>query len=514
MNGAESLIRTAVSAGVEVCFANPGTSEMPLVAALDSVAGMRPVLGLFEGVLSGAADGYGRMAEKPAMTLFHLGPGFGNGIANFHNARRARSPIVNLIGDQATWHRRYDAPLTSDIESLARPVSGWFRENRSAETLSHDVAEAIAAATTKPGCVATLTVPTDCQWDPVGDAASPQLVPKAPTVTIEAVEKACAAVTSEGTTMLIAGGYATRRRGLEAIGRIAAQVGCRLAVETFSTRLERGPGLPTLERVPYFPEAAEAFFEGVSHVVLCGALDPVAFFGYPSRISRLVPDTLPCTTLAKPTDNIEQALEDLAAALDAPASVGTPNRPAPQLPTGDLSLDAVGQAIAALQPEGAIVVDEGITSVGRYLPASVGCPDHSLLSLTGGAIGWGLPCATGAAIACPDRKVIALEGDGSGMYTVQSLWTQARENLDVVNLVFANDIYRILQIELHRAGVDNPGPNSLALTDLSEPAIDWTSLSKSLGVPAARVETADQLVEELGKGIAEPGPCLIEVRMP
>ena len=514
MNGAESLVRTAVAAGVEVCFANPGTSEMPLVAALDSVAGMRPVLGLFEGVLSGAADGYGRMAERPAMTLFHLGPGFGNGIANFHNARRARSPIVNLIGDQATWHRRYDAPLTSDIESLARPVSGWFRDNASAETLSGDVAQAIAAATAKPGCVATLTVPTDCQWESVEEAADAARVPSAPLVTAETVEEVRVALTSKGTTMLIVGGYATRRRGLEAVGRIAAAVGCRIAVETFSTRLERGPGLPTLERVPYFPEMAQAFFDGVSRVVLCGALDPVAFFGYPSGISRLIPEATACSTLAEPTDDVEQALDDLAAALDAPTSVAAQDRPAPRLPSGDLSLEAVGQAIAALQPEGAIVVDEGITSVGSYLPASVGCPDHSLLSLTGGAIGWGLPCATGAAIACPDRKVIALEGDGSGMYTVQALWTQARENLDIVNLVFANDIYRILQIELHRAGVDDPGPNSRSLTDLAEPAIDWTALSKSLGVPAARVETADQFVEELGRGIAEPGPRLIEVRMP
>ena len=203
MNGAESLFRTASKAGVEICFANPGTSEMPLVAALDEVSGIRAVLGLFEGVLRGAADGYARMANKPAITLFHLGPGFGNAIANFHNARRARSPIVNLIGDQATWHRRFDAPLTSDIESLARPVSGWYRDNLSAQTLAGDVAKAIAQASRRPGCVATLTVPTDCQWEKVAQASDPLAVPQAPRASADVIEEARRILSSDDKVMII-----------------------------------------------------------------------------------------------------------------------------------------------------------------------------------------------------------------------------------------------------------------------------------------------------------------------
>lgn len=515
MNGAESLVRTAAAAGAEICFSNPGTSEMPLVAAFDSEPGVRAVLVLFEGVASGAADGYGRMTGKPALTLFHLGPGHGNAVANLHNARRARSPVVNLIGDQATWHRDYDPPLASDVASLAGPVSSWYRENRRAEELAADVAAAIAAASAKPGCVASLTVPTDCQWTEVADGHAEVTVSEPPPVTADAIEAAARALRGERGSMLLLGAYGARRRALRAAGRIAAATGCRLGLETFPARLDRGPDLPLTERVPYFPEQAGQFFAGLGGVVLAGALDPVAFFGYPDRTSRLVPASVPVSRLAGPQEDVEKALEDLADALDAPEDFPGHGSPAPEPPeAGPLDPASLAQAIAAAQPEGAIVVDEGVTSTGAYLETSAGCPPSSYLALTGGAIGWGLPCATGAALACPERKVLALEGDGSGLYTVQALWTQAREGLDVVNLVFVNDLYRILQIELHRAGISAPGPQSGALTDLGGPAIDWCALSESLGVPATRVETADALYRELEGALEAPGPRSIEVRVP
>jgi acetolactate synthase-1/2/3 large subunit len=516
MNGAESLVRAARAAGIEVCFSNPGTSEMPLVAAFDTEPGLRGVLVLFEGVASGAADGYGRMAEKPAMTLFHLGPGHGNAVANLHNAKRGRSPVVNLIGDHATWHRRYNPPLATDIKSLARPVSDWFRACSSAGSLGRDVRKAIATAWTKPGRLATLTVPTDCQWSDAGDPRFGRLrVPEPPTVANDAVEAVGRSLRGEGKSLLLIGAYGARRRGLIAAGRIAAASGCRLGLETFPTRLERGPDLPLLERLPYFPEQGRDFFGGLRRVVLAGALDPVAFFGYPSGISRLIPDGIEVITLARPEDDVERALDDLASTLDAPASFPAHASAAPAPPAaGPITAASLAQAIAAAQPEGAVVVDEGITSSGAYLPLSTGCAPSTYLALTGGAIGWGLPCGTGAALGAPGRKVIVLEGDGSGLYTIQSLWTQAREQLDVVNVVFVNDIYRILQIELQRAGIERPGPQGQALTDLDQPSVDWSAIAKGFGVPWSRADTADGLYRELQRAIAEPGPALIEVRVP
>ena len=378
MNGAESLIRTAIAAGVEVCFANPGTTEMPIVAALDSVDGLRPILGLFEGVVTGAADGYGRMVEKPALTLLHLGPGFANGIANLHNARRARSPIVNLIGDHATWHVGADAPLTSDIVSLATPVSGWVRSVRNAASLAGATAEAIAAAGRAPGQVATLIIPSDCQWDPAErharpiEPATPQLVPS------DAIKRAAESMRKGKKVALFLGGMALRARGLKAAARIAAKSGCHLICETFPARLERGAGMPVLDRLPYFPEQAIEMLKGFDTIVIAGAKKPVAFFGYPNLPSQLIPDGLDAATLAEPTDDVPAALEALASEIAAPVSVATPARVArPERPVGKLNAMTAGAAIAAVMPEGAIVMDEAATTGLPFLAASAAAPPHT-----------------------------------------------------------------------------------------------------------------------------------------
>ncbi len=472
MNGAESLIRTAIAAGVEVCFANPGTTEMPIVAALDAVDGLRPILGLFEGVCTGAADGYGRMAEKPAMTLLHLGPGFANGIANLHNARRARSPIVNLIGDQATWHVGADAPLTSDIVSLARPVSGWVQSVRNAASLGRATAEAIAAAGRAPGQVATLIIPSDCQWDPAERHAEPIEPTAPPTVSSDAIKRATESIRKGKKVALFLGGTALRGRGLKVAARIAAKSGCHLMCETFPARLERGAGMPELDRLPYFPEQAIEVLKPFDTIVIAGAKKPVAFFGYPKFPSYLIPEGVNTAMLAQPTDDVPAALEALASEIGAPVSVATPsNVSRPERPIGKLNAMTAGAAIAAMMPEGAIVMDEAATTGLPFLAASAAAPPHTYLSLTGGAIGQGLPCATGAAVACPDRRVIAYQADGSGMYTIQSLWTQARESLNVTTVLCNNHSYRILQVELARAGVAEPGRKARSLTDLSNPNI-------------------------------------------
>jgi len=512
MNGAESLIRTAIAAGVEVCFANPGTTEMPLVAALDSTDGLRPILGLFEGVCTGAADGYGRMAEKPALTLLHLGPGFANGIANLHNARRARSPIVNLIGDHATWHVGADAPLTSDIISLATPVSGWIRSVRTSASLADATAHAIAAAGRAPGQIATLIIPSDCQWDPAASQAAPIAPPVPPAVSSNAVKRAAESMRKGGRVALFLGGVALRARGLKAAARIAAKSGCRLICETFPARLERGADTPAVDRLPYFPEQAIEILKAFDTIVIAGAKKPVAFFGYPDFPSQLIPEGIGIAILAEPTDDVPAALEALAGELGAAVSVATPAKISrPERPVGNLNAMTAGAAIAAVMPEGAIVMDEAATTGLPFLAASAAAPPHTYLSLTGGAIGQGLPCATGAAVACPDRRVIAFQADGSAMYTLQALWTQARESLSVTTVLCNNRSYRILQVELARAGVTKPGRKARSLTDLSNPDIDWTSLARGMGVAGMRVETAEALTRELERSLATPGPTLIEM---
>ena len=496
---------------MEVCFANPGTTELPLVAALDSITGVRAILGLFEGVCTGAADGYGRMADRPALTLLHLGPGFANGIANLHNARRAHTPLVNIIGDHATWHRPVDAPLTSDIASLAHPVSGWVRESRSARELPDDFAEAIRASLSPPGRVATLIVPADCQWEesePPRGSAIPAADPRR--VAADRVEATAVALRDSRRPALLLGGHALRDRGLAAANRIAAATDALVLCPTFPARVERGAGRAGVERLPYFPDLAIEALAGVDALVLAGTPEPVAFFGHPSTPSQLAPSDTARILLSNVEEDSTQALEDLAATLDTPpATLIDAVRPDP--PTGELTPATLGAALAALQPENAIVVDEGATSGMPYYAAAAGAPPHSYLALTGGAIGQGLPCATGAAIACPDRKVIALQADGSGLYTLQALWTQAREGLDVVTLICANRSYRILQIEMARAGIAEPGPQARSLTDLDRPTIDWVSLAQGFGVPGTRVETSEQLVDALERALTASGPRLIEV---
>jgi acetolactate synthase I/II/III large subunit len=514
MNGAQALIRTLVTSGVDTCFANPGTSEMHFVAQLDAVPEMRAVLGLFEGVVTGAADGYGRMADRPAVTLLHLGPGLGNGTANLHNARRARTPLVNLVGDHATYHRHYDAPLTSDIESLARNFSAWFRSSASTAALPHDAAEAVAAALSSPGRVATLVLPADVSWD-VGAVPVAPVAPLAPAeVPDDVISLAAEALRSGGPAAILIGGRAVRERGLVAAHRAAAATGAKVLGETFPARVERGAGLPPLDRLSYLAEFATTQLEGLRQLVVVDCPAPVSFFAYPGKPSSLVPDDCQVHVLAGDGDDPVGALEALAdavgAALDAAPLAGA-SRPGP--PSGALTSEAVAAALGAVLPEGAIVSDEAQTT-GIWAPgATAGGPRHDWLTLCGGAIGQGMPVATGAAVACPDRPVISLQADGSAMYTLQSLWTQAREGLDVTTIMCSNHAYAILQLELSRVGVAEAGPRAEGVLDISTPPIDFTALARGMGVPATRPSDAAALMDDLRAALAEPGPHLIDVEI-
>ncbi len=520
MNGAQSLIRSLADAGVEVCFGNPGTSEMHLVAALDEVPAPRAVLCLFEGVATGAADGYGRMAGRPAATLLHLGPGLGNGLANLHNARRACTPLVNVVGDHATYHKRLDPPLESDIDAVAATVSGWLRRAGAADDLAADAADAVAAALTPPGRIATLILPADLAWTEVSwsdtPAAAPGTVDVAGPVAVadEVVARTADVLRSGEPTALLVGGAATRGEGLRAAGRIAAATGARLMCETFPARLERGAGVPPVERLAYPAEAVAGQLTGVRHLVLAGAASPVSFFAYPGAVGDLVPEHCQVHVLAHGQEDLAGALAALAdaTAKGATAQPAAPDRPLP--PTGALTAETMAYVVGALLPERAVVVDEANTS-GPWLPgATAGAPPHDWLTLTGGAIGQGLPVATGAAVACPDRPVLCLESDGSAMYTISALWTQAHQGLDVTTVVLNNNAYAILNMELRRAAGAEPGPKARELVDLSRPGLDFVSIARGMGVPGERATTAEEFTGALRRALAEPGPHLVEAVVP
>jgi len=516
VNGARALIETLVGAGVDVCFSNPGTSEMHFVAALDDVPAMRGVLALFEGVATGAADGYARVAGRPAATLLHLGPGLGNGLANLHNARRAHTPLVNIVGDHATYHKRFDAPLESDLAGMAGSVSGWYRVSMRADDVGGDAADAVTAAYGPPGCVATLVLPADVSWtESATGPARAHPVPLPGLVPPTAVDAVVKALRSGEPAAILVGGAAVRHRGLVAAGRVAAATGAKLLGETFPANLERGAGLPPLERLGYFAEFMEMQLAGIRHLVLVGTQAPVSFFAYPGKASDLVPDGCEVHVLAGAGLDAPAALEALAEAVGAPPG-GAPLSPAgrPDRPSGALTMETLAAAVGALLPDGAVVVDESNTS-GLFVPgATAGAPRHDWLTLTGGAIGQGLPAATGAAVAAADRRVLCLESDGSAMYTIQALWTQAREGLDVTTVVLANHSYAILKLELSRVGAEAGGPRAADMLDLTRPDLDFVALARGMGVPAARATTAEELVVHLERSFAEPGPSLIEAVLP
>ncbi|UJC80680.1 acetolactate synthase large subunit [Rhodococcus erythropolis] len=514
MNGAQSLIQSLADSGVEVCFGNPGTSEMHFVAALDSVPQMRAVLGLFEGAVTGAADGYARIAGKPAATLLHLGPGMANGLANLHNARRAHTPIVNIVGDHATYHHGFDAPLESNIDALTEWLEGWSRRSESTATVGSDAADAVAASMDSAGRIATLVLPADVSWGEGGVIAGPRDISPRAEVSAAQIDSVVGAVNAEGRTTLLLGGAACSEAGLRAASRIAAATGAQILVETFPAKLQRGAGLPSFERLGYFAEHATEQLRGTTQLVLAAAVSPVSFFAYPGKPSDLVPDGAAVTTLASVGDDVVGALEAVAE-LVAPGVepvLQEVNRPA--LPSGSLDVRNWADVIGALLPDDAIISDEAATSGWAIPIALAGAPRHDVLTLTGGAIGQGIPVATGAAIAAPERPVINFEADGSAMYTITALWTQAREQLNVTTILLNNRAYAILRGELQRVGADGGGVVAQSMLDLSSPDMDYVKISEGLGVPASRASTAEELAEQFAAALAEPGPHLIEVMLP
>jgi len=512
MNGAESVIGSLIAGGVDTCFTNPGTSEIHLVAALDRAPEMRCVLGLFEGVVTGAADGYARMAEKPACTLLHLGPGVGNGLANLHNASRAQVPMVNLVGQHATYHLQHDTPLASDIEGIARPYSKWLRTSQSASEAGRDAADAILAARTAPGQIATLIVPADVSWSDGGSVAERSAVPTPPLPPTAKIDHAVVMLRSGLKTAILMTGNALYGKGLLTAGRVAAATGAKLLAPYPLTRLQRGAGLPQVDRVQYVLEQGLDQFKEFRQLILVGAKAPVAYFAYPGKSSEFTSSDCEIHTLAIPGEDYVGALEGLAAALEIggknPSVEKTERRLAP---TGQITLQGLAAAVGAILPENAIVVDESMTSGRGLMAATKDAPLHDWLGNTGGSIGIAMPLAVGAAVACPSRKVLCLSADGSGMYTLQALWTMAREGLNVTTVVFANRGYAVLKREFSYLGIGDPGARALDMFEIGRPDLDWVSLAKGMGVPGIRVTSLDAFGKALQAGLEGEGPTLIEV---
>ncbi|AHL34557.1 acetolactate synthase [Pseudomonas brassicacearum] len=513
MNGAQLIVKAAVASGIEYCFANPGTTEIPLVAAMASAPALKPVLSMFEGVCTGAADGYGRIAGKPAMTLTHLGPGFANGIANLHNARRANTPIVNVIGDHASWHVNYDPPLASDIQALAGSVSGWVRTSRTASGIGDDFQEAVRAAWQAKGQIASLILPMDLQANPVErESAFTTLQAPVRRFAGDRIEAVAQALRNGQRLVFIVGDQGLSVAGLEAAGRLAQLPGVRMFAETFPRLSYRGGGLPDLDRLPYFPEVAIEILDQYDVVVCAGVPDPISYFGYEGIPSRLAErDRLLC--LAEVGDDVAGALTALANELEAPAFVPTSMGVELPIAEAELTPQSIGQVLAASLPDDCIVSVEGGTCGYPFFTASAHAARHRVLTNTGGAIGQGIPVGFGAALAERGNRVFCLQSDGSAQYTIQTLWSIAREQLPVVILIAANHRYAILQNELRRFGMTELGPEALSLTVLDRPRIDWKALAKGYGLPASTVHTNAELQRALANAKADGGPCLIEMAL-
>jgi acetolactate synthase I/II/III large subunit len=511
-NGADLLCDTLLANNVDMCFANPGTSEMHFVAALDRKPKMRCVLGLFEGVVTGAADGYARMAERPAATLLHLGPGLANGLANIHNAKRASSPMINIVGDHPDYHLPFDAPLTSDIVSLATPMSHWVHRIPGADQVAASAAQAVSVARNAPGHIATLILPADAAWNntkaPVVMSPEPNFKP----VDEQSVARVSKALKQAGKTVILLSGMALRDPALSLASRIAQATQATLLAQQSNARMERGAGRVPIARVPYPVDQALKVFADVARVILVGAKAPVAFFAYPGKPGSMLPPECEVIELCTSGMNSLAALEQLADQIKLPVSQKPVlhERLHPKVPGGVLTSESIALAIALHLPQQAIICDEAVTSGREFFAPSFGTAQHDFLQITGGAIGLGLPLAAGAALACPDRKVLAMQADGSGMYTAQALWTHARERLDVVTVIFANQRYNILRGELKSVGAQEPGVNARRMLDLDDPAINWVKLANGLGVEAVQTRDSSQFTDLLASAMKRRGPFLIE----
>ena len=509
MNGADQLISSLLAGGVDTVFANPGTSEMHFVAGLDRHPDIRGILCLFEGVATGAADGFARVTGRPAATLLHLGPGLGNGWANLHNARRAHVPLINIVGDHATYHAHFDAPLQSDVVGLAHTVSARGENPTSAAAIAEAVSRAIATATGRPGAIATIILPADASWGEIEALRAASTPPRVAARVDESELSRARRLLREPGTCVFLGGEALSAPGLAAAQKLASG-GVRVMSETFPTRQAGGASRFTPERLIYLSEFAQAQLATVSTLIVVGGRAPVGFFAYPDVASELLPAGCDVMVLADETHDVVAVLDDLADGYQGSELETSPL----VVPTGDLTTLSMAQAVASTLPADAIIADESNTGgIHLYGQLAHSAP-HDLLTLTGGSIGFGLPVALGAAVGGGGRRVVALESDGSMMYTPQALWSMAREGCDVTVVGLSNRSYGILNLERQRVGAVEGGSTSQRMLDLDNPALQLAEVARGMGVPARTVHSADELVVALRESYETAGPTFIEAMLP
>ena len=511
MNGAEVLTATLTQGGVDTVFMNPGTTELDLVDTFTSVPGMRCVLTLFEGVASGAADGFGRIAGYPAATLLHLGPGLANAAANFHNARRARTPVISIVGEHTRAHQPLDPPLASDIAGIAKTHSKFVEAITSSDQICTAVATALATATTAPKGVATLLFPADLAWEPSRQSGEHLAASRSWTPDTEALKRAATALVRPG-AVIFAGGDALRKPALNELAKLCSR-GAQIFAETFPAVHERGGNLPRISRLPYLPEQAIALLERATALILIGAPQPISFFGYRGTPSILTPSGCEIIEVVPPGFPCLGAIEALAeeAGLSDPYLPPVPTEP--MLQAQQSHLDAVGlaSAIASSIESGTIVVDEANTGGVALQGPTSDSPEHIWLTVPGGSIGEGIPLAIGAALAEPNSRVLALVADGSSLYTIQGLWTIARERLPVTVVILNNLRYAILQYEASRR---SPVTEELRkLTSLDSPAINYRKLAEGFGIKADVAHTPFELLQQLHGAALRPEPVLIEAEL-
>ncbi|CTQ52813.1 Putative acetolactate synthase large subunit IlvX [Roseibium album] len=510
MNGAEALVETMLASDVSVCFANPGTSEMHFVAALDTHPEMRCILCLFEGGATGAADGYARMSGNVAGTLLHLGPGFGNGWANLHNARKGRSGVVNIVGDHAGYHLKHDAPLQADLDGVAGSVSHWVERASDSSIVASMGAEAIRVA--RSGQIATVILPADSAW---GDSVSgpTKVLPSAKKHRPDA-DRIAAAVQNlslPGAALMVSG-PGLFGPGADLAGQIAARTGCRLLAPFFAPRIALGEGAVAFEIMPYNADQSGEFLSDMSRIVLVGEDPPVNFFAYPGKPSTPEPAGCAIDRLCYGDWDVMWTLENMAAAagVEGKEHVAQVAGEIPAVQTGPLTSEGIGRGLANAIPDGAIMVNEALTAGPGIWPAVNSAARHDRINNTGGSIGQCLPNALGASVACPERPVFAISGDGSAMYQVQCLWTAAHEKMDITFVIIANRGYQILHAELLAQGAPKPGRNARAMFDIENPLLDWVALASGHGVPAVHADSEESFVEALKKASTTDGPFLIE----
>ncbi|MGE3247749.1 MAG: acetolactate synthase large subunit [Beijerinckiaceae bacterium] len=514
MTGAQSLLETLVGCGVDACFANPGTSELHLVAALQNDKRMRSVLCLFEGVASGAADGYSRMTGKPAATLLHLGPGLSNAWANLHNARKAQTPVVNIVGEHATWHLPLGASLTSDLVGLSHTISHWTKVSESTAAIGADAAEAVKKSLENGGQIATLVLPADHTWSEGGVAAAPRAPEPDRKISDAEIGKAAAILTSGRKVGVLVTGSSLIGESREACTRIAAKTGATFFCHGLNRQMERGEGRMEFKRLSGWGQETLQVLAAYDDLIIVGTGQPVLSFAHPTFQSVLVPETVQKLHLGEPEDDLAGALVALAEAVGKPDPAAVEallvKREVCELASGTLNAESIGRAINRFMPENAIISDEAGTGGGPTYPFTAKGPAHDALFLTGGSIGQALPVALGAAIACPDRKVLCLHADGGAMYTLQALWSIAREKCDVTTVIFSNRRYGILIRSVGMYAIPGLGNQVPDLFDLSNPDIGWAKLAEGMGVEGHTCRTAEEFNTVFEDCMKRKGPQLIE----